>query len=122
MLQKGNSNTTPMTTHENTPEVVESWGKDLLNRFYALYEWGRNKGAPQSFIDFFEARTFLYNEVASQKQKQIEEIVGIAEGMKQEEHSHKVCENFSDCEMFTRHTRSHNQALDDFIIKIQAKQ
>ncbi len=103
-----------MTTHENTPEVVESWEIPEEAKIVLNY--------PLSAEDAGELLKDIYTLIASQKQKQIEEIMGIAEGMKQEEHSHKVCENFSDCKMFTRHTRSHNQALDDLITKIQAKQ
>lgn len=33
--------------------------KEVLESFYKLYLDGRKKKAPVSFIDFFEARTFL---------------------------------------------------------------
>ena len=38
-----------------------------LDRFYALYEDGRDKGAPQSFIDYFVAAKFLLDEIDAAK-------------------------------------------------------
>lgn len=35
----------------------------LLDRFYDLYEAGKKDGAPQNYISYFEARTFLLTEV-----------------------------------------------------------
>ncbi len=43
----------------------------MEERFYALYEEGRKSGAPQSYIDYFKARKFIFDELALLKQKAI---------------------------------------------------
>ena len=50
---------------------VEGW----MNRFYNLYEVGRKKGAPSSYIDYFKARTFMFEELAEERQRGREEIL-----------------------------------------------
>lgn len=66
----------------------EKWGKHLINRFYDLYlEKGDKKGS----IDYFEARTFLYNAVLTAKQEERERVI---EGI--ENYQMDLCENSQD--------------------------
>lgn len=41
--------------------------KDIIDDFYKLYKLGRKKGHPIGFIDYFEARHFLINEIELSK-------------------------------------------------------
>lgn len=89
----------------NTPEVVESWEEEFDDRF------GR-AGFRANNVDWTvcapEIKNFIRTLLTSQKQKQIEEIVGIVTHMpnatRDEVHNEKVI------------------CVDDLITKIQAKQ
>ena len=50
----------------------------------------------------------------------IKMIVEMVESEKEEEHKAYDCENFESCAMFTRHTRSYNQALDTISSKLKS--
>lgn len=55
---------------ENKSTNEEFSKETFLNRFYNLYENGRKqKKAPQNYIDYFEARNFLFNEVSQAEEK-----------------------------------------------------
>lgn len=41
---------------------------------FTLYEDGRKRGAPINYIDYFEARTFLLNEIDRAKQQILQEV------------------------------------------------
>lgn len=53
------------TTEPMEDELEHAYAVEvkLLARFYDLYEQGRKSGAPQNFIDFFEAQHYLLIEV-----------------------------------------------------------
>ncbi len=44
-----------------------------------------------------------------------ERVREMIEGMKKEPHSHKDCDNFSDCQKFSLYEKSYNQALSDLL-------
>lgn len=44
-------------------EFAYSVSVKLLKRFFKLYEQGRKNGAPQSYIDYFQAEHFVLTEV-----------------------------------------------------------
>ena len=52
---------------EPTPTVTE-----ILCKFFDLYKKGRKNGAPVNFIDFYEARSFLLEEIDKAKAEEKE--------------------------------------------------
>jgi len=51
---------------EPTPTVTE-----ILCKFFDLYKKGRKNGAPVNFIDFYEARSFLLEEIDKAKVEEL---------------------------------------------------
>lgn len=116
-----------MTTHENTPEVVESWEIPEEAKIVLNY--------PLSAEDAGELLKDIYALTASQKQKQIEEIVGILEEMspwrecycgsflKEKEIGYHTCGAFiGNTPTETEGLSGYKKAIDDLITKILAKQ